>query len=218
MEPTLTTLSIGKDLVSVLEKLGVIQAAKAKLVAQPDPALDKLVTALEEVSKIYDVLQSELKNFLSLYFDPSATQEAAQSRAHERAALIALEGGELAARMRRAKGHSSKIENIYTKYLTPWFTKVLTPKEDSAMFEFFHFFHGIDLEMVARIEQVAEWLSKQAETIADLVDDSRFDEANQRIRALRRDLRPIRLDISNVMKILFELEAEFTLASGAVGT
>lgn len=107
------TVSIGKDLVDVADKLGVIQAVKQKLVAQPDPALDKLVTALEEVSKIYDVLQSEVKSILSLYFDPSATPDAAKSRAQERATLVSLEGGELAARMRKAKGHSSKIQNIY---------------------------------------------------------------------------------------------------------
>jgi hypothetical protein len=52
-------LSIGKDLVDVRDKLGVIQAVKRKLVARPDPALDKLVTALEETSKVYDVLQSQ---------------------------------------------------------------------------------------------------------------------------------------------------------------
>jgi hypothetical protein len=95
---------MGKDLIDVADKLGVIQAVRRKLVSQPDPALDKLVTALEEVSKIYDVHQSEVKGLLSLYFDPSQTPEAAKSRAEERATLMALEGGELAARMRRAKG------------------------------------------------------------------------------------------------------------------
>src|SRR5215475_182510 len=114
-------VSLAKDLTDVLDKLGIIQAVKRKLVAQPDPALDKLVTALQEVSKIYDVLQQEVTNLLSLDFDPSPTSDAAKSRQKDRATLIALEGGELAARMRQAKGNSAKIQNIYHKYLTPCF-------------------------------------------------------------------------------------------------
>jgi uncharacterized coiled-coil DUF342 family protein len=50
------------------------------------------------------------------------------------------------------------------------------------------------------------------------VDDDRFDEANKRIKDLRNELRPIRRQIAEVMKALFELEAEFTEVSGAVGT
>jgi len=217
-EATMLPVPIVKELTEVSDKLGVIQAVKRKFVSQPDPALDKLVTALEEVSKIYDALQSEIKGLLSLYFDPSATPEAARSRALERATLVALEGGELAVRMRKAKGHSSKIENIYAKYLSPWFQRLLTPEESNSMFEFFHFFHGVDLAMVNRIEEIATWLSQQAKTVADLVDSDRFDEANKHIKDLRNELRPMREDIAKIMKVLFELEAEFTEASGAVGT
>lgn len=85
------------------------------------------------------------------------------------------------------------------------------------MFQFFHFFHGVDVTMVDRIEEVASWLSQQAEAIADLVDSGKFDEANNRIKDLRNELRPTRKEIAEVMKLLFDLEAEFTEASGAVG-
>jgi hypothetical protein len=141
-----------------------------------------------------------------------------RSRARERSTLVALDGGELAARVRKAKGHSSKIENIYAKYLSPWFQRLLTPEESNSMFQFFRFFHGVDLAMVNRIEEVAAWLSQQARTVADLVDSNKFDEANERIKDLGNELRPMREDIAKVMKVLFELEAEFTEASGAVGT
>lgn len=46
-------ISDAKDLLDVADKLGIIQAVKGKLVKQPDPAADKLVTALEELSKIH---------------------------------------------------------------------------------------------------------------------------------------------------------------------
>jgi hypothetical protein len=213
----MVALEVGKDLTEVSEKLGVIDAIRRQLVTQPDPALDKLATALAEVSKIYDVLQAEIKNLLSLYFDPSDTPEAAKSRAGERAILVALEGRELVARMRQAKGHSGKIENIYQKFLDPWFQRVLKPDQANEMFGFFHFFHGVDLHMVQRIEDAAGWISQQAKAIADLVDADRFDEANQRIKELRNELRPVREQIADIMKALFDLEARFTEQSGAVG-
>lgn len=40
-------------LVDTADRLGVIDAVKTKLVKQPDPAAAKLVTVLEELSKIY---------------------------------------------------------------------------------------------------------------------------------------------------------------------
>ena len=86
------------------------------------------------------------------------------------------------------------------------------------MFEFFHFFHGVDLAMVNRIEEVATWLAEQANPIADLVDSGKFDEANKRIKSLRNELRPMREHLAEIMKILFELEAGFAEASGAIGT
>lgn len=85
------------------------------------------------------------------------------------------------------------------------------------MFQFFHFFHGVDLAMVEKIEHTAAWLSKQAKTIADLVDNEQFDEANKRIKELRNELGPVRKVIAEVMSKLFDLEAQFTENSGAVG-
>jgi len=119
--------------------------------------------------------------------------------------------------MRQAKGNSAKIQNIYEKYLTPWFKRLLAPKDSDAMFQFFHSFHGVDLEMVEKIEHTAEWLSKQAKTIADLVDNDQFAEANHKIKKLRHELGPVRKVIAEIMKRLFDLEAQFIEDSGAVG-
>ncbi len=48
------------DLVALADKLGVIHAVKDKLVKQPDPAADKLITALEELAKVFEALNTEI--------------------------------------------------------------------------------------------------------------------------------------------------------------
>ncbi|MFC2141249.1 hypothetical protein ACFLQP_03020 [Acidobacteriota bacterium] len=43
---------IGVDsLIKFADKLGIIKAVKDKLIKRPDPASDKLITALEEIVK-----------------------------------------------------------------------------------------------------------------------------------------------------------------------
>ena len=100
-------------LLKLADELGVISAVKDKLIMNPDPAADKLVTALEELAKIFESLNSELSRYLSItFYDGQGFKE----RAEERSNLVELEGGQVTARMARARGHCKKIMNIYNKY------------------------------------------------------------------------------------------------------
>ena len=87
------------SLVDIADKLGLIDSVKKKLVRNPDAAADKLATALDELSKIYSTLESELVRYLGLYFDPAANLAA------ERQVLLTLESGQLTVRMGEARGH-----------------------------------------------------------------------------------------------------------------
>lgn len=77
-----------EKLVDTADRLGAIDAVKRKLVKQPDPAAAKLVTVLEELSKIYGAMEDELTTYLALDFDHSDVKQLAR----ERAALARLEG------------------------------------------------------------------------------------------------------------------------------
>jgi hypothetical protein len=82
-----------KFLIDLADQLGVIQLVKDKLLRQPDPAADKLVVVLAELSKVYGVIEGELVKYLSLYFDHQ------QGPHDERAVLLTLEGGQLRMRV-----------------------------------------------------------------------------------------------------------------------
>lgn len=194
------------------DRLGAIDAVKRKLVKQPDPAAALLVTVLEELSKIYGAMEDELTTYLSLYFDASDQHQLAR----ERGALARLEGGEIRARMQTARGRCSKIWNIYLRYLTPWFDRVLDPPERAELLGLFRELSEVDSHMVDAIDETAAWLTEEARETGDLVERDAFAEANARVHSARRQVRPLRERIATAMVQIRSLESEFIEISGAV--
>ena len=199
-----------KEILDVADRLGGIQALKNKLLRQPDPAADKLVAVLSELSKIYVACDAELLRYLSLSFDPAG------DIAKERATLLTLEGGQLLLRTSEARGHCHKIWNIYERYLQRWFHNVLAPDEASKMKELFERLSYGDSQMELAIHELTNWLTREAQETLDLVDASKYDEANQRIKAARKEVQGTRAAINNAMNELVQLQGDFIAASKTV--
>jgi hypothetical protein len=200
-------------LVDVVDKFGVLQAIKSKLVRQPDPAAEKLAVVLEEVSKVYGALDSELSKFLSISFDESGSPE---ENDPERGLLTELEGAGIQARVGRARGHCKKIGNIYQKYLLPWFDRVLPPPDREQMQDLFLSLDEFDGQMMMAIGEVAGWLADEAKVTLDLADAGNYVGANDRVRKARGEILPKRRAISAAMSRLYDLQADFVEASGVV--
>ena len=201
------------DILSVIEladKLGVIQAVKGKLMRQPDPAADKLVTVLEELSKIYLAIETEMVRYLGLSFDPT------QNLAEERGLLLTLEGGQVEARINEARGHCQKIENIYGRYLDPWFQRVLSPTESGLLRELFNQLNSADDGMVCSLNTVGQWLTAAASETLNLVDANKYDEANTKIKTARREMLSSRQATTKALSDLRKHQAEFIDMSEAL--
>jgi hypothetical protein len=198
------------QVVDLAEQFGVLQAIKGKLIRQPDPAADKLVVVLEEISKIYGAIEAELVKYLSLSF------AAGEDPREERTVLLTLEGGQVSARINEARGHCHKIENIYLRFLDPWFGRVLSPAEQEMTRELFRRFGQSDWMMVDDLQKVGAWLANEATETLNLVDAGALDDANKRVRAARKELLPVRQALGKAMGDLRQLQAEFIQASGTV--
>ena len=196
------------QILNLADKLDIIKSLKAKLLRQPQPAADKLVAVLGELSKIYGACDAELLRYLSLSFDPAG------NIAEERAVLLTLEGGQLSLRAHEARGHCHKIWNIYEQHLRRWFHEVLAPDEAAAMQNLFQRLSYGDSQMELAIHELTSWLSREAEETLDLVDAGKLDEANHRIKAARKEVHGIREAISRAMRELLKLQGEFIAASG----
>ncbi len=195
-------------LLDLADKLGLIDSVKKKLIRNPDAAADKLATVLDELSKIYSTLESELVRYLGLHFDPAGNLAA------ERQVLLTLESGQLTVRMGETRGHCHKIWNIYENHLDRWFHRVLSPEEAADMKRLFEALSYGDSQMDLAIHQLAGWLGTAASETLDLVDAGKLDEAQQTIRAARREVLPARQAITQTLARLVLLQGDFVAASG----
>jgi hypothetical protein len=201
-----------KTLVDIADKLGLIQAVKGKLIKQPDPAADKLVIVLEEISKMHTAVDEEIGKYLGLWFDPANTQ-----LQKGRETLIDLEGDKIKARVGKARGSCETIKNIYDRYLNPWFQRVLSFSENEMMLELFKALGQYDDVMMEATEKLAEWLGPKATETLDRVDSDDWQGANELIRSARKEILPVRQKVSGALSELYRLQAEFVEISGALG-
>jgi hypothetical protein len=201
-----------KDVADLADQIGIIKAFKSKLVRQPDPALDQLTTVLDEISKIFIAMNSEITKYLSLWFDAS-DQESVQE---ERSLLVSMEEGQMKTEMSATRGRCAKITNIYDKYLNPWLRRILSSDEQELVESVFKELRGFDSKMVDAIEKLAKWLTDNAAETLNLVDSGQYQEANEFIKNKRKEIQPVRILISERIHDLYRLQAEFISVSDAL--
>jgi hypothetical protein len=90
------------DGIGILEKLGVLESVKNKLLNNPDQAAAKLDLVFVELRKAYEALDDTIANFCAMSFDdPDGRRDALEF-------LNKARGGKLEIAMLEAKGHCDK--------------------------------------------------------------------------------------------------------------
>lgn len=186
----------------------LVKRHKGLIKTAPPSALNALSAVIDEISKLYWLVDGELTRYLSVYFDPP------RSIRRDRAALIGLEGGKIRARASKARGHCSKIVEIYQNRLEAWFRAQL--KEDFVKVNrMFQTLSSNDLSMVDTIERLALSLETQATQTLALVDARDFDAANRKISAARLALLPYRCKMADLSVQMQLLQTALTEAANA---
>lgn len=191
-----------KPLADLADKLGVIEAVKDKLVQQRDPAIEKFIIALEEISKLYSATESEISRYLSVWLEKGADNQ------EERELLLSLESGPLLLRWASARGHCHKLINIYDAHLNKWFARLLQPEELVQIQDLFREFAMVEGGFVENLDTLTRWLSEQASETLDLLDNGHIDEANAHTREARKAILPFRRQINQAMQGMLELQAD----------
>lgn len=201
-----------KNLVDIADKFGIIDRLKGKLMKQPDPAAHELVIIMDEIAKVFLGIQQETMRLFSLHFDsgdPPGNHE-------EVTILMEISLGGTGVNLGKVRGHCAKISNIYARYLTPWFTKVLTSDENAELSSLFLHLNQFDGVMVRAIDELAQWLSTQASAILALTDATEWEKANAAIMASRKQVLDDLRKIAQAIHKMQELQAEFIKISGAL--
>lgn len=199
-------------LFSLVQDLGILDSLKYKLFPQPDPAAEKLAEILKELSKTYEAIDSELTNYLSIWFDDKDSKMIAEQRRN----LIGLEGGSVKVRVAEARGHCSKIKSIYKRDLQRRFKKFLNKQEYESIECIFENLDSADFAFISSIDQLTFWLEDRANCILDLIGQMNYTAANNEIENDRRQVRDTRLSLSHAMKELYQPQAEFIILSSAL--
>jgi hypothetical protein len=198
-------------IVDLADKVGAIDAVKSRLLNQPDAAAEKLAESLEEFYKIFLALDDEVVRYLSQNFE----SEAAVIEA--RAVLLGMEVGQSRIRMHEARGSCAKMKNIYAKNLNGWFDRVLGDSvEKQRVKDIFGRLGTTDDAAVRAVDEVAAWLTSEAEQTLDLVDADNRLGAKQRVRQALLDAKPVRLKLTEAMSQLRAMQVDFIAASKTV--
>jgi hypothetical protein len=193
------------------DALSKLATLKHKLLANPNAAAAALADALGEVDKTYFAIEAEIARLVALAVNPGALEE-------DVSALAELEGGVLRTRVHAARGHCSKIGNIYHAHLRRWFERVLDKTEVLITEEIFGTLTNEDQALFELLEPVANLLSREAQAALDHLAGPAPDLAavRQRLLQVRNELRPIRERLNAVANELGSLRQEFIEVSGAV--
>jgi len=201
------TIAAIESIKKVDEALGVIWKLVAKLKAKPDLAALKLVEALDEIGKTWQVMDTAITQFLKLGLDDDALKSKSD-------VLLRIEGGGLLAEVQDGRGHCIVIRIIYEKYLNRWFMRVFNNEESGSISRVFNLLGDADDRVFYDMEKVAGQLQKEATHVLDMVSVGKFNEAKSKVLAFRKELQPLRLGMSGTLQTLYRLKSEFIQIAG----
>lgn len=192
----LESVKMVDDALSVIEKL------VSKLKAKPDLAALKLAEALDEVRKTWQVLDQAITDYVSLGIDPDAIERGSK-------VLLKIEGGGLRIDVEEGRGHCHVIGSIYKKYLDRWFERALNRKDLESMRVVFNSLSEADIDVFYFMVEVAVQLQGAAETVLDMIIEGEVEQARNKVLSSRKELKPLRVGMSNTMQKFYLLKGEF---------
>jgi hypothetical protein len=203
-------ISAASGMADLTKNLGLFELLKNKLIKQPDQAAADLAAILDEFSKIYIAIDMELCTYFSvLLYDGMSADEERDARK----ILGELEGGTAKMRVAESRGHSTKIRNIYNKFLAPFFQKVFQG-ENVQMSWLFNDLEDADRVMIKFMDSMSEYLQQTAAETNRLLNLGDRVAAQRSIRDSAIEIRFVRKYMVETLVRLRDLQADFIALSG----
>jgi hypothetical protein len=194
-------LKAAKDGIEVLDKLGLLEQVLLKLKSNPDKAVAKLTQALGELNLGYTKLYNDMIELGSLSFSPDDISET-------RKRLKALRSGKLKTELASVKGSCARIDSIYRRYLTGWFSEVLTKAESKKIKALFFDLADMDGKFMGSAVGLSEIAQQHATKTLLLLQDNKIDQAIKLTQKLDKKLAPMTNQLSGYMTLLWEMQTE----------
>lgn len=198
-------------LMDLARSLGIFTKLKNKLIARPDPAAEQLAEVLGKITDSFEAINTELKNYLGLWFDVNNPNQLAK----ERRKLLDLEDGSAGARIEEKRIHCHEIRQIYDDYLDTWFKKTFDKTEYEQIKQLFQYLSNADYKYFDISRDLGDWLKIRARRILDMYDQKNYAGANEEILNDRKEISADRDKLVEIIKALYKAQGEFVKVSKA---
>jgi|ERR1019366_5543574 hypothetical protein len=203
-DPLSTTVGIVSQGVDLLDKAGILDKVKNKLVNNPDVAAAKLTLVLAELAKMYQIVDDTLVQFNSMSFeDPQARRDALEL-------LNKARGGKLENTMMEAQAHCQKIGYIYDRYLQGWFSKVLNDQEQGEISSLFDRLVRADDAWVNMLGSVAHQLQATSDDMISRLENDDVAGAREVRHNVLKSFREVQTRLGKGLVELRKLTLEFS--------
>ena len=211
VEPLTTfgTLAAGaKDAGELLEKIGLLDALKSKLVGAPEEANRKLSVALSEISVSYDLLYRNLIRLAHLSF-------AKDERADSERFLYELSTGDLGTAIAKARGHCGVIDNIRKKHLNGLFDRLFRSDRAKELKALFVDLADFDNQLMRTLDALNGEGRMAADNILKALRSNDLPRAKGLAKRANRELEPPLTKLADGMATLWSVQASIKVKSGA---
>jgi hypothetical protein len=203
------TLAAGaKDAAELLDKIGLLDALKNKLVGAPEEASQKLSVALSEVSVSYDLLYRNLLRLAHLSF----TKE---ERGDSERFLFELSTGVLGGAIAKARGHCGVIDNIRKKHLDGLFDRLFRPTRAQELKDLFEDLSNFDNQLMRTLDALDGEGRTAATNILAAVRNNDLKQAKALAKRANRELEAPLTKLADGMATLWRVQANIKVTSGA---
>ena len=195
--------SILLNILDLADQFTLLDDVKTKLLNNPDKAAEGLSEVLKDLHTMYESLDTEIVNLLSLDI---AKPEA---DAANRKVLYTLTGGQLQIKLGAARASCHKIDQIYWNHLSGWFSRILATSEQERLRELFSHLGTADDGFINTINSAENWLYQSAIELLGCLDRKDYASAEAYLLDLRMNSSAGRKSITDTMRKLQELELAF---------
>ena len=209
-DPLSAAVGVVSQGVDLLDKAGILEKVKNKLVNNPDAAAAKLTLVLAELAKTYQIVDDTLVDFASISFEDAAARRDALEL------LNRARGGRLENTMMEASAHCHKIWYIYDRYLTAWFSRVLSSQEQAEIYDLFARLGGADGSWVDMLGSVARHLQQTSDDMIAHLDNDDTAGARMIQKGVLKSFRDLQTRLGRGLIELQKLRHDFSTISGGM--
>lgn len=196
--------------------INTFEKVREKLVTHPDPAADRLVNVFNQLRAMYSSLDEALSLYggIMLWRDMPKAEFAMRYRE-----LSGLSPISLQAKFAESRAHCTTIENIYHKFLSNWFKRVLNRAEQEELRAVFvDKMMNYDGSLVWSLNEVAFWLGNEAQQLKSAMAEEDWDAIQRMLPESQVRAARLQDEIAKIWIVLARLRGEFASISGATVT